>query len=285
MVANACSDDTILFLQAYQEKRSVERTLPLTWFEEPSLGKTNALNSAIPHLSGSIIAFVDDDHRVDPGFLSAVSRTAVQLPNADMFCGRILPDWDGTEPSWVHEQGEYKIFPLPVPNFNLGNQAIEITLGGPIPGGGNLFVRRSVFDINGKFSKELGPSGHNLEGSEDYEWITKALKKKIKMVYSPDVVQYHFVDKNRLKMNYLIQKAFIRSKTMCMLSYNTLKSNGIPKFIFRKLITRFVNCILFSYDHSKRRFYLVRLAATCGEFAAYLNLQKQKKSRKAECRL
>ena len=57
-------------------------------------------------------------------------------PDADIFCGRILPDWDGTEPAWVHDTGEYRIYPLPVPRYDLGDATNAVAGGKGHPRGG-----------------------------------------------------------------------------------------------------------------------------------------------------
>jgi transposase-like protein len=65
---------------------------------EPIPGKSHALNTALPLAMAPLIAFVDDDHRIDTGYLEAVWRAAQEQQDADFFCGRVHPDWDGSEP-------------------------------------------------------------------------------------------------------------------------------------------------------------------------------------------
>jgi len=171
VVANACCDDTLKFLQSYQEKAD-SKLLALKWIEEKTPGKSNALNSAIPHLTASLIAMVDDDHRVDINYFIAISKAFENFPDADFFCGKIIPDWDGSEPPWVHEQGKYRIYPLPVPRFDLGNESILVTRDIAIPGGGNLVIKKTLCAQIGDFSNDFGPVGHNLGGAEDLEWVS-----------------------------------------------------------------------------------------------------------------
>jgi hypothetical protein len=49
-----------------------------------------------------------------------------------------------------------------------------IDIEGPIPGGGNLVARLPVIGATGPFAIELGPTGHDLGGSEDADWILRA---------------------------------------------------------------------------------------------------------------
>lgn len=105
VAANACHDGTHAMLDAYQKRSSAQGDLPLRWLSEPRPGKSNALNTALPRVRADVVALVDDDHRVDSNYLAALCRVAEAYPEADLFCGRILPDWDGSEPAWVHDSG------------------------------------------------------------------------------------------------------------------------------------------------------------------------------------
>ena len=124
VAANACTDRTHALLDRYIRDAAGSPTgggkLPLRWVAEPRAGKSHALNCAIPLLVSDLVAFVDDDHRVDAGYLENVCKAAADYPEADILCGRILPDWDGSEPAWVHDEGPYRIYPLPVPRYDLG---------------------------------------------------------------------------------------------------------------------------------------------------------------------
>ena len=233
---------------------------------EPRLGKTYALNKAIRDASGEILAFVDDDHIVSDGYLDAFCKIAKENPSFGLFCGRILPNWDGTEPQWVHDNTLYPIRPFPVPCFDLGNKAIEVREGMFTPGAGNLFIRKYVFQTVGPFSEMLGPKGHNLNGGEDIEFIKRALRSGEKLLYVPEALQYHQVDKSKLTLSYLIKKAYFRS--LSAYQFLELTSNhcigNVPVYLFGHAVNRFIKA-LFTLNKDTRRFYLVRFAATIGE--------------------
>jgi len=261
VAANACSDDTMERMQAYQVQQSNRGWLPLRILEVPTPGKSHALNQAIPEIEDELVAFVDDDHRVDKDYLAAIERAAIRWPDAALFCGRILPDWDGTEPSWVHDAGPYRIYPLPVPRYDQGDQPREITAqDGPIPGGGNLVLRRNVFHVTGQFSTALGPQGHDLGGGEDSEFVLRAMSRGARCQYSPEILQHHYVDTERLKLGYLLRKSYQRSR-----SISRIHGNGnVPLYMWRKLAVYGLHSV-FSISWAKRRFFWIRTAAAMGE--------------------
>lgn len=266
VMANACTDGTHALLEAEHRAGLADPTrIPLDWLPEPQPGKSHALNTAIPRVSGdTVVAFADDDHRVDAHFLEEICRAADTYPEATMFCGRILPDWDGTEPAWVHDEGPYRIRPRPIPMSDSGPISRELTPQDPTPGGGNLFLRGAVLDRVGHFSTDLGPQGHNLGGGEDSAFVQAALAQGERLRYVPGVLQYHYVDKERLGFGYVLRKAYQRSRGLAAAH---AKGEGVPLYMWRKLAEHLFSAML-SLSLARSRHYLVRIATTLGEMAA-----------------
>lgn len=261
VAANSCTDGTHQLLEVYPEQVAGNEWLSLEWFAEPVAGKSFALNSAIPRITSDLIVLVDDDHRVSRDFLVNICRVADAQPDATLFCGRILPDWDGTEPGWVRDDGDYKIYPPPIPHFELGEVAHFVSGDEITPGGGNLFVRREVFGRVGEFSTDLGPRGHDLGGGEDTAYVLKALAQGVRLYYTPDIVQYHYVDLERLKLGFIMRFAYKRTFAAARLGPGAGK---MPAYVWRKIATYSINA-LFSFRTDRRRFYMVRTAAALGE--------------------
>ena len=261
VVANACTDDTEDLLEAYLACQNERNRLPLRWHAEPTAGKSHAINSAIPELDSGLVAFVDDDHRVDENFLLSICNAAMAHPEATLFCGRILPDWDGSEPQWVHDTGPYRIYPLPVPRQDQGDSKHPVEPHGPLPGGGNLVLRADVFKRVGPFTAALGPQGHNLAGGEDTEFVLRALHSGEKMLYIPEILQYHYVDPARLRLGYLLRKSYQRSRAGVK---TRRKHVRVPPYMWRKLATYILSAVC-SLQWSRTRFFLVRTAAVLGE--------------------
>ena len=261
VAANACSDATPAQMRTYQAQQSANHWLPLRVIEVATPGKSHALNEAIPQIETGLIALVDDDHRVDENYLTAIEQAAAAWPDAGLYCGRILPDWDGSEPAWVHDEGPYRIYPLPVPRYDQGDTPRAVTAEhGPIPGGGNLVVRRRVFELAGQFSTELGPHGHDLGGGEDSEYVLRALARGERCQYVPDIVQHHYVDTARLRLGYLLKKSYQRTRSTARIH----GGGSVPLYMWRKLAEYGFHS-LFGLSWAKRRFYWVRTAAALGE--------------------
>ena len=268
VAANACRDGTHAMLDAYRKQTPERGDLRLRWLPEPAPGKSNALNKALPQVESDIVAFVDDDHRVDAEYLVSICRAAETHPEADLFCGRILPDWDGSEPVWVHDTGPYRIYPLPVPRFDQGDIARELTPDVAVPGGGNLFLRTRWISKIGAFATDMGPTGHDLGGAEDLDWVLRGLRLGARLRYVPDMVQYHYVDSSRLTLGYLMKKAYKRTASTVRLEPQN-SGGRVPKYLYRKIVEYSLKACT-AVGMSRRRFYLVRTAAALGEFSGRL---------------
>lgn len=281
IAANACSDGTLDLLREYQAQAAVRHWLPLRVYEESKLGKSHALNTVLAQPLAPLIAFVDDDHRVAPDYLVAIARASQDHPEAHLYCGKILPDWTGQEPEWVHDTGPYRITPLPVPRFDQGDAPRRLTPEIATPGGGNLVIRQELITRVGGFSATLGPKGHNLGGAEDLEWVRRALAGGAVLQYVPGIVQYHYVDADRLTMKYLVRKAYERAASVVIFSDLAAKTRSVPLFLYRKLIN-YAFAAACSFSANRRRFYIVRLAATLGEIKGFAQLERGRRSHAAK---
>lgn len=267
VIANNCSDDTIYCLQNYQSRQKSENLFPLVYAEEPRPGKSHALNKALTIIEDDWICFIDDDHRLDNHYFQAVVNAIIKYPETNLFCGKIIPDWTGEEPEWAHETGKFKITPYPVPYFDLGEESLQLTASTSIPGGGNLIVRRNIFELIGNFSVALGPKGHDLMGSEDSDFVLRALQAGKTLRYIPNIIQYHYVNPEHFKLRFLLKKSFQRNRSITLI--HRPERTKIPLYLWTKLIQYLVGT-LFSFNLNKSRFYLTRFAGVLGQIAGHI---------------
>jgi hypothetical protein len=162
---------------------------------------------------------------------------------------------------------------LPVPRFDLGDMSKEIKPDLAIPGGGNLFLRTPWLLRVGPFATDMGPTGHNLGGSEDLDWVLRAFRLGAHMRYVPSAIQYHFVDASRLNLLYLVKKAYKRTASTIRIEAST-NATAVPKYLFRKALEYALQACT-SLSQTRRRFYFVRTAAALGEIAGHLQRRRQ----------
>ena len=260
VVANNCSDDTLERLADFKANHPRDN-LALCWIEEPRAGKSYALNTAIARTTHDALCFIDDDQTVEAGFIANLLDGMGAYPDDAIYCGRIWPAWDGSEPAWVHTHGEYAIPIRPFPEFDLGSEPIVITPHDRYPSGGNIVVRRQVFDTVGLFSVGLGPTGHNLAGGEDHDFLKRATDKGFSIRYLPGVRQLHAIDAERMSTVYTLRKSYLRSRAHLLIRQDAPR----PRLYMARKIIEHLGSAIFTLQGDRRFFYLVRLAASLGE--------------------
>jgi GT2 family glycosyltransferase len=237
----------------------------LRWIAEPTPGKSHALNRAIAQTDAAALCFIDDDQFVDEAFLPALADALADHPAYEIFCGKIQPAWDGSEPRWVHERGRYFIPIRPFPEYDLGASPQEVMPDQKLPSGGNITVRRGVFDRVGQFSTHLGPQGHNLMGGEDHDFLVRCLGHGQRILYVPSMRQLHAIEPERMRTSYMLRKSYLRSLS------SRRMSGSPPQRLRPYMITRPLQYglnALFSVDQNRRFHYLIRMAASLGELRA-----------------
>ena len=272
VVANACSDSTESLLIEYVRQWPV-----LRWTREPTAGKSHALNHAIKIFKAPVAVFIDDDQRIAKDFPIKVQAALNNYPDIGILCGRLLPDWDGSEPDWVHDQGRYRIYPPPVAAYEAGTETRPLSREkDDLPPGGNLVIRRQVFERVGLFATELGPQGHNMLGGEDIELLNRALDVGEQIVYVPEILQYHAILPEHLTIRYLVRKSYQRTRSA--LRIKPRAEGGIPLYLWKKCLVYGMKVVASLASENQRRFYLVRLAAAVGEIQGSREAPVQRRS-------
>jgi GT2 family glycosyltransferase len=271
VIANACADASVSYLKQYQAQQLAQHHLPLTFFEEPRPGKSYALNQAIRLTASGYLCFMDDDQRLDKNYFAKIIDALSLFPQASLLCGPLLPDWQGDEPAWIHETGKYRIYPLPIPVFDLGQSPLRISQVNQTPPGGQVIIHHDVFQRVGQFSEKLGPTGHNLMGSEDTEFFMRAIAGGEVFYYLPSIIQYHYIDKKRLRLSYLLNVCFQRNRSITLARHPAC--SAVPLYLFRQL-AGYAFGILFSLSLYKTRFYLMRFFSTLGEIMGLISTLK-----------
>lgn len=191
VVDNASNDGTPALL-ADLAGRHGPRIVAL---HEPRRGGQNALNRAIAACRAPVIAFFDDDERIDPAWLGVIAREFAD-PRTDYIAGPVRPLGDPALPDW-----------LP-PGFGgvlgiIDNGAERRAFG---PGfsamltQGNCAVRAGVFE-------RAGPYPEALPTAED-RWLNQWLEREgARGFYCPDLVVSHVMQPERMTRAYFRQWA------------------------------------------------------------------------------
>jgi glycosyltransferase involved in cell wall biosynthesis len=100
VVDNGSGDETPAVLREHAG------ALPLRALSEPEPGLSHARNRAAAEARGELIAWIDDDVQVEPGWLAAYAEASLRHPDASFFGGATLPCFEQPPPDWIAERWE-----------------------------------------------------------------------------------------------------------------------------------------------------------------------------------
>lgn len=219
IVDNNSSDNTREVAAEFSTRHSRFRYLL-----EQQQGKSYALNTGIRVARGEILAFADDDARVEVSWL----RNLIACFQKEKYAGcggRILLEWESERPRWL-PPGRYALAPFA--SFDLGDRA------GPLwepPFGANMAFRREMFETYGGFREDLGPRPGSEIRSEDTEFGHRLLTAGETLWYEPSAVVYHPVPTVRLRKEYHLAWWYDRGRAEVRegaISPGSMSIRGVP---------------------------------------------------------
>jgi glucosyl-dolichyl phosphate glucuronosyltransferase len=169
---------------------------------ESRQGLSHARNAGIRGARGRVLAFMDDDVIVDPGWLWNLTQGLMSGEWAGAG-GRVLPVWTCALPRWLSSDDPHALAP-----FVFFDHGLE---PGPLhePAfGANMAFQRAMFEKYGGFRTDLGRCGDNLLSNEDTELGRRLLDGGERLRYEPSAVVNHPVAENRLQKKYLLAWEF-----------------------------------------------------------------------------
>jgi len=211
---------------------------PLRYFFEGRQGNSHARNAGIKHARSPIVAFTDDDVRVDPDWIATVKRAFDMHPEIGFAGGKVLPVWTVIPPDWLTDQ---HWMPLALQDHGDDQFYLEPTRGTGVIGA-NLVVRRELFERVGMFASDVQMVKREIGGMEDHEFVARMWQGGIKGLYVPKLVVRAPVDLERIKKTYHRRwhkghgrrYAIMREESMEKASWYLF---GVPAHLYRQALS------------------------------------------------
>ena len=143
------------------------------------------------------MAFIDDDERINAGFIRAYVEFFDAHPDAVVAGGRIIAEYVSGRPAWMSKYTE-----LPVANPMDFGHAVRPFPAGRVPGGGNMAFRRSATARYGGFDPSLGRVGRMLIGGEENDFFERMMRGGETCWYVPNAVMWHIIPPGKLTEDY-----------------------------------------------------------------------------------
>jgi glycosyltransferase involved in cell wall biosynthesis len=199
VVDNRCTDDTRLVVEDF-----VRRFPNLRYFYEEQLGSSNARNRGWREARGDVVAFMDDDGKAPPKWLSVAARV-VQAQSPDLFGGPIYPIYDAPKPAWFRD--DYG-------TLSPGGQSRYLNSPAEYLYGSNLFVRLDSLEALGGFDERLGMKGRRIGYGEETVLIRAArrLHPEARIFFEQDLHNYHLVRREKMRFRWQLRHRFAQGR-------------------------------------------------------------------------
>ena len=231
VVDNNSTDDTRTVVETFSATDHRVR-----YVFEREQGLSFARNTGIRHARASVIAFTDDDVRIESNWLAAIVGAFEEHPEAAVVGGRVLPIWPAAPPAWLRRDHW-----APLALVDHGDATVAVTLENPIClVGACMAYRRSVFDEVGLFAADLQRVKNGIGSLEDHEFLLRVLRSGRTGLYDPRIVVHAEVQGDRLEPQYHRRwhaghghfHALLRSEKMERSTVGTLF--GVPAHLYRQ---------------------------------------------------
>ncbi len=238
VIDNNSKDNTKEIVEKYI---GVNKNIKIRYLFEGRQGVNYANNTAIEQSEGDYIIFFDDDVVLEKDALLKYIESFREYPEQKIFGGRTrlkMPDFE--LPKWLVIDGKY-VRRMIVISLDIGEKnSLQSTLE-DIPLGGNMVVKKEVFDNYGNFRTDLGVKGKKLMTGSEYELIRRFSKNIKQWVYVADAIVYHPIKKEQVKKNYFRKRLFGVGRVTYRIQTFEAKRKifGLPLYIVNFAIKNF----------------------------------------------
>ncbi len=240
IVDNNSNDSTSEILESYRG------LLPLTTIYAAEQGKNKALNKALDKLSqgDDFWIITDDDAIPDEDFLRAWEKVAVDNASADLFGGKVIPDFDGSKPYHLNSfKNEFDV-------LYAANERDSAEIAARYIFGPNMAVRARIFKMGYRFNERIGPNSDDKNypmGSETEFCVRVEREARVKAFFSDQPSVRHQVRPHQTTMAYIAGRAYRHGYGFAM--QNAVLFHRKPIVRLKNNVKLFIFKILWSFGH------------------------------------
>jgi glycosyltransferase involved in cell wall biosynthesis len=194
VVDNNSTDDTPHVVESFRSRGHRN----LRYVFEQRQGVSYARNAGIKTARASLVAFFDDDIRVDCDWLIRIKRAFDDHPEIDFVGGKVLPLWHAPPPPWLTREHW-----APISLIDYGDSPLRVNSENPISLiTSNLACRREALISVGLFAPELQRVRDRIGSMEDSELIMRLWQNNRTGLYVPEIRVTTLVPPDRLQKAY-----------------------------------------------------------------------------------
>lgn len=198
IVDNSCDKEILKIVE--EEALDLGGAERIIYVEEPQIGLHNARHKGAKKAEGEILLYIDDDVMADSRLLFEILKPYSDL-SVGCVGGKILPMWEIEPPEWVKEFPKWY---LSILDDEEGPKEVQWIYGC------NFSIRKDLLFKLGGFNPDAFGDKRMwwMRGDGEIGLLRKVHKAGKKVIYNPDAVVWHFIPKQRLKIQYFAERAF-----------------------------------------------------------------------------
>lgn len=226
-------------------------------------GLSGARNTGAGVATGTIVAFLDDDARVEEHWAKYLVE-AYTAPGVVAVGGSVLPEFEAGRPTWFPPELDWVVGCTYAGHRTDAGEVRNLI-------GANMSFRSDALDALGGFRVDLGRTRTAPGGCEETELCIRARQAPHGIVwFEPRAVAHHFVPRERTTARYLRQRCFQEGRSKAVVARIVGPGAGLSSE--RSYVLRTLPRAAFREVHPARRLLHAaawkRLAAICGALLA-----------------
>jgi len=251
-INNNSNDETENYVKEFI-KYSNKTNITYKYCFERKQGLSYARNKGYQEATGDYIAYLDDECILPVEWLEvAVKHIKAKTPAflGGPYYGKYLPN---VSSKWFKESfGDSYILQYNLPDGPMNGRYLS---------GGNLIIRRNVFEKIGLFDTNLGMKGNTINYGEEQDLQKRFISQfpEESILYIADLFVWHLIRREKMTMNFLFKDALIRgfSATKLMNNHSNLKLFSSPFFLLFSVLNTILSYIynFFISLFSKKSFF------------------------------
>lgn len=196
VILNNCTDRSPRVVDQFINR------LPIVCGVEAQQGLSHARNKGIDVASGDVLVWIDDDVRVAYDWLRAYEKAFLQWPQASLFGGAILPEFEGTPPVWLGQS--WHLCDAAFAARRVAATYAPILLAENYPPYGANFALRATVQRQFRYDCRLGAHpGSWMRSGEETDVVQAVLASGATGRWVPAAVVHHIMPPERQSVAYV----------------------------------------------------------------------------------
>ncbi|WP_179216860.1 glycosyltransferase [Humidesulfovibrio mexicanus] len=211
VVDNNSADGTEAFVRDFAAQHPW-----LRYVHEPKQGLSNARNRGAAEARGEYLCYIDDDGKPGKNYVRLLLHLLGKRA-PDLMGGPVYPYYTTKRPSWFRDEFEIR------QSARKSGFSRKCSISGS-----NFIIRKPLLESLGGFSPKFGMVGKKTRLGEEkavllaYRASTSSSEQKV--FYSLDLVVYHHVPSEKMRLAYFIKRGFFSGVSLVNLKNERLGS-------------------------------------------------------------